>query len=48
MVTGTPKLASFSMLMPGLANPRDEVPAWWGDADAGGGWLGVITAGSLW
>lgn len=41
---GTPKLASFSMLMPGLANPRDEVPDWWGDADAGGGWLGAYAS----
>ena len=41
---GTPKLATFMLLQPGLADPRGEVPAWWGDADQGGGWLGAYAS----
>ena len=38
---GDPRMATFVFHMPALANPDNEVPAWWGDADEGGGWLGA-------
>jgi predicted dehydrogenase len=38
---GEPKLATFLMHLPMLADPAGEVPAWWGDTSAGGGWLGA-------
>jgi predicted dehydrogenase len=38
---GTPKLATFVMHIPMLADPTGEVPAWWADAAQGGGWLGA-------
>jgi predicted dehydrogenase len=38
---GAPRLATFLMHIPLLADPASEVPAWWSDADAGGGWLGA-------
>jgi predicted dehydrogenase len=40
-VIGTPKLATFMLHIPLLADPNAEVPAWWSDADRGGGWLGA-------
>ena len=36
---GTPRLATFLLHIPMLADPAGEVPAWWGDAAQGGGWL---------
>jgi predicted dehydrogenase len=41
---GTPKLATILMHIPMLADPAGEVPAWWGRADEGGGWLGAQAA----
>jgi predicted dehydrogenase len=41
---GTPKLATFILQIPMLADPAGEVPAWWGDAAQGGGWLGAQAA----
>ena len=41
---GTPRLATFLMHLPMLADPAGEVPAWWGDAGQGGGWLGAQAA----
>lgn len=41
---GTPKLATFLLMQPGLADPAGEVPAWWGDAKEGGGWLGAYAS----
>lgn len=41
---GTPKLATFLMLLPMLADPAGEVPGWWGTAGEGGGWLGAQAA----
>jgi len=41
---GTPKLATIIMHIPMLADPAGEVPAWWGDAAQGGGWLGAQAA----
>ena len=32
------------MHLPMLADPAGEVPAWWGDAGQGGGWLGAQAA----
>jgi predicted dehydrogenase len=41
---GDPRLATFLFHMPLLADPAAEVPAWWSDADQGGGWLGAYAA----
>ncbi|MDH4052111.1 MAG: Gfo/Idh/MocA family oxidoreductase [Rubrivivax sp.] len=38
---GEPRLATFMMHVPVLADPRAEVPAWWASAADGGGWLGA-------
>lgn len=43
-VVGTPRLATFLLLQPGLADPSGEVPAWWGDSAQGGGWLGAYAS----
>lgn len=39
---GEPRLATFLITMPGLADAGAEVPAWWADASQGGGWLGAL------
>ena len=41
---GLPRLATFMLHMPLLADPAAEVPAWWSDAGQGGGWLGAHAA----
>jgi len=41
---GVPKLATFLMHIPMLADPAGEVPAWWAQAEQGGGWLGAQAA----
>jgi predicted dehydrogenase len=41
---GTPKLATFLMHIPMLADPAGEVPSWWSQAGQGGGWLGAQAA----
>lgn len=41
---GEPRLATFVLQMPALADPAGEVPAWWGDAGDGGGWLGAYAS----
>jgi predicted dehydrogenase len=38
---GAPRLATFVVHIPMLADPASDVPAWWSDAAAGGGWLGA-------
>lgn len=38
---GEPKLATFLMHVPVLADSKAEVPQWWGLAEQGGGWLGA-------
>ena len=38
---GDPRLATFALELPLLADPAGELPAWWSDADQGGGWLGA-------
>jgi predicted dehydrogenase len=41
---GEPKLATFIMHIPMLADPAGELPPWWSDAAQGGGWLGAQAA----
>jgi len=38
---GEPRVGTFLLHMPLLADPAAEVPGWWADADQGGGWLGA-------
>lgn len=38
---GEPRLATFVLQVPMLADPSSEVPTWWSDASQGGGWLGA-------
>jgi predicted dehydrogenase len=40
-MVGNPRLATFLLHVPLLADESAEVPAWWADADQGGGWLGA-------
>lgn len=40
-VIGEPRLATFLLQMPALADPSAEVPGWWTDSGEGGGWLGA-------
>jgi predicted dehydrogenase len=41
---GTPRLATFMLHMPLLADPAAAVPEWWSDAGQSGGWLGAHAA----
>lgn len=41
---GEPKLATFILNVPVLADPSGEVPAWWSDQADGGGWLGAFAS----
>jgi predicted dehydrogenase len=41
---GQPRLATFMLHMPLLADPSGQVPEWWSDAGQGGGWLGAHAA----
>ncbi|MCU1450126.1 MAG: hypothetical protein JWP02_2296 [Acidimicrobiales bacterium] len=41
---GEPRLATFLLHVPMLADPDGELPGWWQDADQGGGWLGAQAA----
>ena len=43
-VIGEPRLATFLLQLPTLADPTGEVPTWWGDANEGGGWLGAFAS----
>jgi predicted dehydrogenase len=38
---GEPKLATFLLHVPLLADPDAEVPGWWSSGAQGGGWLGA-------
>lgn len=40
-VIGEPRLAVLALHIPTLADAAAEVPAWWEDAEQGGGWLGA-------
>ena len=39
-IIGEPRFASFTQFLPHLVKPTD-MPDWWFDLDAGGGWLGA-------
>ena len=41
-VIGEPRLATFILNVPVLADPAGEVPNWWSSANQGGGWLGAF------
>jgi predicted dehydrogenase len=41
---GEPRLATFLLHVPMLADPAGELPGWWEDAEQGGGWLGAQAA----
>jgi predicted dehydrogenase len=41
---GEPRLATFLLHIPLLADPASDVPDWWSDASRGGGWLGAHAA----
>jgi predicted dehydrogenase len=38
---GEPRFAAFTAFTPSLANPNADMPDWWFDKTAGGGWLGA-------
>jgi predicted dehydrogenase len=38
---GEPRLATILLNVSSLSDPAAEVPSWWADAGAGGGWLGA-------
>src|SRR5437868_10078429 len=38
---GEPRMATFILHVPMLADPDGELPAWWASAEDGGGWLGA-------
>ena len=38
---GEPRLATFMLHVPLLADPEGEVPGWWSARSEGGGWLGA-------
>jgi predicted dehydrogenase len=40
-LVGTPRMAMWLMHVPVLVDPESDLPAWWADATAGGGWLGA-------
>jgi predicted dehydrogenase len=40
-VIGEPRLAIFTSLTPYLVDPNIDMPGWWFDEEAGGGWLGA-------
>jgi predicted dehydrogenase len=43
-VIGEPRLATFILNVPVLADPAGEVPDWWSSANEGGGWLGAFAS----
>jgi predicted dehydrogenase len=43
-VIGEPRLATFILNVPVLADPAGEVPDWWSSANQGGGWLGAFAS----
>jgi predicted dehydrogenase len=43
-VIGDPRMATFLMHVPVLADPKSEVPAWWSSKSDGGGWLGAYAS----
>jgi predicted dehydrogenase len=43
-VIGDPRLVTFIMNLPVLADPKAEVPDWWSSEEDGGGWLGAYAS----
>ncbi|MFP8876013.1 MAG: Gfo/Idh/MocA family oxidoreductase, partial [Myxococcota bacterium] len=41
---GEPRLVSYLLHQPMLADPSGEVPAWWSQSEEGGGWLGAYAS----
>jgi len=41
---GEPRMATFVLHVPLLTDPDGELPAWWANAEEGGGWLGAQAA----
>lgn len=41
---GEPRMATFVLNIPLLADPGADVPGWWSDREQGGGWLGAHAA----
>jgi predicted dehydrogenase len=41
---GTPKLATFTLMMAALADPKSDVPSWWSQKESGGGWFGAYAS----
>ena len=41
---GEPRMATFVLNIPLLADPSADVPGWWSDRERGGGWLGAHAA----
>jgi predicted dehydrogenase len=41
---GEPRLATFVLQMPALADPGGQVPSWWSSRAEGGGWLGAYAS----
>ncbi len=43
-IIAEPRMATFVLNLPILADPAGEVPDWWADAAEGGGWLGALAS----
>ncbi len=43
-VIGEPRIATFILNVPVLADPAGEVPQWWSSGEEGGGWLGAFAS----
>ncbi|MGE4652925.1 MAG: Gfo/Idh/MocA family oxidoreductase [Myxococcota bacterium] len=41
---GEPRLVTYLLHQPMLADPSGEVPAWWSQSEEGGGWLGAYAS----
>ena len=46
-IIGEPRLATWVLNVPVLADPTGIVPAWWSDVSQGGGWLGAYAAHNI-
>jgi predicted dehydrogenase len=41
-IVGEPRLANITILLPQITTQQDDMPDWWFDPGAGGGWLGAL------
>lgn len=41
-IVGDPKLATIVIMLPQLTTQQDDMPDWWFETGAGGGWLGAL------